>query len=31
VSGRLDRIALYSCHEKRPARLFRSVAERKLG
>jgi 2'-5' RNA ligase len=31
VSGRLDRIALYTWHEKRPARLFRIVAERKLG
>jgi RNA 2',3'-cyclic 3'-phosphodiesterase len=30
VSGRLDRIALYTWHEKRPARLFRIVAERKL-
>lgn len=31
VSGRLDRVALYTWHEKRPARLFRIVAERKLG
>jgi RNA 2',3'-cyclic 3'-phosphodiesterase len=31
VRGRLDRIALYTWHEKRPARLFQIVAERKLG
>lgn len=31
VTGRLDRVALYTWHEKRPARLFRIVAERKLG
>lgn len=31
VSARLDRIALYTWHENRPARLFRIVAERKLG
>jgi RNA 2',3'-cyclic 3'-phosphodiesterase len=31
VRGRLDRIALYTWHERRPARLFRIVAERKLG
>ena len=31
VSGRLDRIALYTWHEERPKRLFRIVAERKLG
>lgn len=31
VSARLDRIALYTWHEKRPARLFQIVAERKLG
>jgi 2'-5' RNA ligase len=31
VSGRLDRIALYTWHEQRPTRLFQIVAERKLG
>jgi RNA 2',3'-cyclic 3'-phosphodiesterase len=31
VSARLDRIALYTWHEQRPARLFQIVAERKLG
>jgi 2'-5' RNA ligase len=31
VRGRLDRIALYTWHERRPARLFRIVAERRLG
>jgi 2'-5' RNA ligase len=31
VSRRLDRIALYTWHEARPKRLFRIVAERKLG
>ena len=31
IRGRLDRIALYTWHENRPARLFRIVAERKLG
>jgi 2'-5' RNA ligase len=31
VRGQLDRIALYTWHDHRPRRLFRIVAERKLG